>query len=169
MIKIMGMFLSVLILLSTGCAKKERESLEKYSDILALADLSEIISYPGYIEEQVVVNPEDVHISFHVRAIAADKKKKRDEIFIVHIEYLIIDKKRLIKDMKTSEPVSGIGDHAWYDSFKNGSAELFFYISDKNILVALEGYTEGSDNPPETLINREGFVHLAKLIEKRLK
>jgi hypothetical protein len=71
--------------------------------------------------------------------------------------------------MKTSESIIGIGDRAWYDSFTNGNADLIFYVEDENILVGIEGYTEGSDKPPTTLINKEGFILLAKLIEKRLK
>ena len=170
MIKIMGLFLSVIILLSSGCAKKERQSLEKYSDVLTVADLLEVISYSGSIDRKVAVNPKGVHISFHLWVIGnKNKEKKEDEIFIAHIEYLMTNEKNLIEDMKTSESITGIGNRAWYDSFANGSAELFYYVADKNILVGLEGYAEGSDKPPSTLINKEGFILLARLIEKRLK
>lgn len=170
MIKIMGIFLSVIILLSSGCAKKERKSLEKYSDVFTEADLREVISYPGSIDRKVAVNPQGVHISFYLLVNGnKDKEKKEDEIFIAHIEYLMINEKNLIEDMKTSESIIGIGDRAWYDSFPNGNAELIYYVADKNILVGIEGYTEGSDKPPSTLINKEGFILLAKLIEKRLK
>ena len=170
MIKIMGIFLSVIILLSSGCAKKERKSLEKYSDVFTEADLREVISYPGSIDRKVAVNPKGVHISFHLLLIGnKDKEKKEDEIIIAHIEYLMTNEKNLIEDMKTSESIKGVGDRAWYDSFTHGSAELIFYVADKNILVGLEGYTERSDKPPSTLINKDGFILLAKLIEKRLK
>ncbi len=158
-----------MILISIGCSKKEREPLEKYSDIFTVTDLRTVISYPGIIEKKVVKAPEGVHINFYVRESIHKKKNNGSEIFIAHIEYLMSSEKELIEDMKTSETISGIGGHAWYDSFKNGSAELIFYIPDKNILVGLEGYTKGEDFPPSTFIKKEGFIRLAKLIEERLK
>jgi hypothetical protein len=168
--KIMYMLLSVIILLSSGCTKKERESLEKYSDIFTVADLREIMSYPESIERKVATDTKGVHIRFYHQVIGSNNKEKEgDEILIAHIEYLETKEKNLIEDMKTSEPIRGIGDHAWYDSFGHGNAELIFYDADKNILVGIEGYTEGSDNPPGTLINKGGFIYFAKLIETRLK
>ncbi len=74
-----------------------------------------------------------------------------------------------MKDMKTSEPITGIGNRAWYDSFESGDAEMIFYVADKNILVGIEGHTKGADNLTSTFINKKGFILLAKLIEKRLK
>lgn len=165
MTKIMMIFLSVMILVSMGCIKKERDPLGKYSDIFTLADLRRVISYPGIIEKQVAIKPQAVHIKFYIQA----NTRKGDEIFIANIEYLISSERELIKYMKTSEPITGIGDRAWYDSFEKGSAGLIFYVADKNILVGLEGRTKGSDYPPSTFINKEEFIIIAKLIEKRLK
>jgi hypothetical protein len=72
MTKIIMMFLSVMMLLSAGCAKEEsdlkeeRESLEKYADIFTLADLRRIVSYPGTIEKEVVKTPQAVHVNFYI-------------------------------------------------------------------------------------------------------
>lgn len=166
--KIMIVFFLIMILLSTGCTKKGRESLEKYSDILTVSDLRKAISYPGIIEKEVVKNPNGVHISFYAE-VNTHEKREAGEIFIAHIEYLISSEKKLVNDMKTSKPITGISDRAWYDTFEKGNAELFFYIADKNILVGLEGRAEGSGYTPSTFIQKEGFILLAKLIEKRLK
>jgi hypothetical protein len=173
MTKIIMMFLSVMMLLSAGCAKEEsdlkeeRESLEKYADIFTLADLRRIVSYPGTIEKEVVKTPQAVHVNFYIRT-KKYKKKAGDEIFILHIEHLMSSESELRNDMKTSEPVKGIGDSAWYESFDRGQSELIYYIADKKILVGLEGRNRGSDYPSSTLIDREGFIFLAKLIEDRL-
>ena len=167
-------FLSVMMLVSSGCTKTEsgllgkRESLEKYADVFTLADIRRIISYPRTIEREVVKTPKAVHINFYIQT-KKYKKRAGDEIFILHIEYLMSSASDLRNDMKTSEPVKGIGDYAWYESFKRGQSELIYYIADKNILVGLEGHNRGSAYPSSTLIDREGFILLAKLIENRLK
>jgi hypothetical protein len=168
MLRIANIFLLILILILIGCAEKERESLEKYSDIITVADLREVISYPGMIEEAVTQGPEGVHITFYIEG-GSLKKEKTKEILSVHIEYLISSERDLMKEMSTSEPLTGIADYAWYDDFKNGSADLIFYIADKKLLVGIEGYTKFSDMPPSTFIDKDGFIRLAHLIEKRLR
>ncbi len=171
--RIIMIFLSVMMLVSSGCTKKEsdlqveRELLEKYAYIFELADLRRIVSYPHTIEREVVKTPRAVHINFYIKT-KKYKKKAGDEIFILHIEHLMSSASELRNDMKTSEPVEGIGDHAWYESFERGQSELIYYVADKNILVGLEGRNMESDYPSSTLIDREGFILLAKLVEKRL-
>ena len=166
--------LSVILLIFSGCTNKDkellnkRESLEKYADIFTLEDLRRVVTYTGVIEREVEKDPQAVHIRYYLRT-KKHKKKSGDEIFILHLEYLMSSESQLRDDMKTSGPVTGIGDSAWYESFQRGQSELVFYIADRNILVGLEGRNRNSDYPASVKLNREEFIRLAALIENRLK
>ena len=174
MTKTLLIIFACMILMSSGCTNKdkelpvERESLEKYADIFTLEDLRSVVTYTGVIEREVEKAPKAVHIRYYIQT-KKHKKKSGDEIFILHLEYLMSSESELRDDMKTSELVTGIGDRAWYESFQRGESELIFYIADRNILVALEGRNRNSDYPSSTILNREEFIRLATLIENRLK
>jgi hypothetical protein len=172
--KIVLIIFACMFLISSGCTNKdkelpvERESLEKYADIFTLEDLHSVVTYTGVIEREVEKTPQAVHIRYYLQT-KKHKKKSGDEIFILHLEYLMSSESQLRDDMKTSEAVSGIGDRAWYESFQRGQSELVFYIADRNILVGLEGRNRNSDYPASIKLNREEFISLAALIENRLK
>jgi hypothetical protein len=174
--KITGICISILLFTTAGCinnSKKDVKSLQKYSDIITVSDLRSVISYPGAIERTVTGNSEGIHLIFEDQSKPARNKDSREilvsrEILITHIEYLKSSKADLIQDMKTSEALAGIGDHAWFTNYGKGNIDLIFYIADKNILVGLEGHAEGAKNKPSTFVNREGLVYLARLIEERL-
>ncbi len=166
--------LSVILLIFSGCTNKDkellskRESLEQYADIFTLEDLRSVVTYTGVIEREVEKSPQAVHIRYYIQT-KKYKKKPGNEIFILHLEYLMSSESQLRNDMKTSGPVNGIGDRAWYESFKRGQSELVFYIADRNILVGLEGRNRNSDYPASVKLNKEEFIRLAALIENRLK
>ncbi len=172
--KIMLIIIACMVLISSGCTNKDkelpskRESLEKYADIFTLEDILTVVTYTGVIEREVEKSPQAVHIRYYIQTKKL-KKKSGNEIFILHLEYLMSSESELRDDMKTSEPVAGIGDRAWYESFQRGQSELVFYIADRNILVGLEGHNSNSDYPSSIKLNREEFIRLASLIENRLQ
>ncbi len=158
--------LMIIIVCTVGCSKNE--SLEEYSDIIMQADLYNVMSYSGNLEKHVKKSAEGFHLTFGTEEFISPNARKGHSVFVAHVEYMAGDMQELTNDMKDSIPVRDVGDYAWYNKFGNGYNELIFYTSNKNIIVQLGAYTQGSDHDYSTFIDKDALIQLSQTIESRL-
>lgn len=168
MIKITSILLAVVMITAVGCSGNGKESLEKYENIITEDDIREIIYYSGIIDRSCNENTKNgVHLSFGTEGFLS-REMDAESIFTLHVEYMFPKEKELINDMQGKEPLSDIGDLAWYSEASNGYSSLIFFIRDTNIIVELGSYNGESDHDPSILIDQEGLMQLAQVIESRL-
>ena len=146
----------------------KKKKYDTNDNIITEDDIREIISYSGIIERSCNENTKKgVHLSFGTEGFLS-KEMSAESIFVLHVEYMFPKENELIDDMQGRQPLADIGDLAWYNEASNGYSSLIFYIRDTNIIVEMGCYNGDSDHDPSILIDKEGLIQLAQVIESRL-